>query len=91
MTSRLNISGYDRKFHGALLDAQILSDVYLNLTGGQVKLNLSSEEHEQNKSNKLSQKIDFKVIEAKIDSKDLKAHEDFLKQLSKKIGDKVQW
>ncbi|RZO26831.1 MAG: DNA polymerase III subunit epsilon [SAR86 cluster bacterium] len=91
LTSRLNISGYDRKFHGALLDAQILSDVYLNLTGGQVKLNLSSEEHEQNKSNKLSQKIDFKVIEAKIDSKDLKAHEDFLKQLSKKIGDKVQW
>ena len=91
LTSRLNISGYDRKFHGALLDAQILSDVYLNLTGGQVKLNLSSEEHKQNKINKLGQKIDFKVIEAKIDSKDLKAHEDFLEQISKKIGDKVQW
>ncbi|MBH37192.1 MAG: DNA polymerase III subunit epsilon [Gammaproteobacteria bacterium] len=91
LTSRLNISGYDRKFHGALLDAQILSDVYLNLTGGQVKLNLSSEEHKQNKINKLGQKIDFNVIEAKIDPKDLKAHEDFLEQLSKKIGDKVQW
>ena len=42
LTQRLNITGYDREFHGALLDAQILSDVYLNLTGGQVKLNLST-------------------------------------------------
>ncbi|MCL1066940.1 DNA polymerase III subunit epsilon [Shewanella olleyana] len=32
-----------RTYHGALLDAEILADVYLIMTGGQIKFNLSSE------------------------------------------------
>ena len=41
LSMRLGISGYDRTYHGALLDAQILADTYLNLTGGQVTFDLS--------------------------------------------------
>tara|TARA_B100001287_G_scaffold103924_1_gene87371 strand:- start:2418 stop:3116 length:699 start_codon:yes stop_codon:yes gene_type:complete len=37
LASRFEISGYDRSFHGALLDANILADVYIHLTGGQSK------------------------------------------------------
>ncbi|MGH6991644.1 MAG: DNA polymerase III subunit epsilon, partial [Stellaceae bacterium] len=33
-----------REYHGALLDAQLLAEVYLALTGGQVTLGLESEE-----------------------------------------------
>lgn len=34
----------DRRYHGALLDAEILADVYLAMTGGQVGLSLQAEE-----------------------------------------------
>ena len=48
LSARLGVKGYDRKHHGALLDAQILSDVYLNLTGGQVAFTLSQSTKKQN-------------------------------------------
>jgi DNA polymerase-3 subunit epsilon len=37
LANRFEVSGYDRSFHGALLDANILADVYMHLTGGQSK------------------------------------------------------
>ena len=37
LANRFEVSGYDRSFHGALLDANILADVYVHLTGGQSK------------------------------------------------------
>ena len=38
LVRRYEIPQRDRTFHGALLDAEILSDVYLAMTGGQVSL-----------------------------------------------------
>lgn len=43
LVKRLGIITKDRTFHGALLDAEILADVYLNMTGGQVTLSLSDQ------------------------------------------------
>ena len=42
LANRFNVSGYDRTFHGALLDANILADVYMQLTGGQKKMDFVS-------------------------------------------------
>ena len=42
LCKRYNIDNSQRKLHGALLDAEILADVYLLLTGGQVALNLGA-------------------------------------------------
>lgn len=39
---RYGIDNSHRTLHGALLDAEILADVYLLMTGGQVALNLAS-------------------------------------------------
>jgi len=39
LVRRYEIKGYDRGYHGALLDSKILGDVYLALTGGQSDLN----------------------------------------------------
>ncbi len=41
LTDRYNIQGYDRSYHGALIDSKILGEVYLSMTGGQTDLNLS--------------------------------------------------
>ncbi|OOH92408.1 DNA polymerase III subunit epsilon [Pasteurellaceae bacterium 15-036681] len=46
LCDRLGIDNSKRVLHGALLDAEILADVYLLMTGGQIAL-LGDEEHEQ--------------------------------------------
>ncbi len=38
LVRRLNVGKQDRTFHGALLDSEILAEVYLAMTGGQVLL-----------------------------------------------------
>jgi DNA polymerase-3 subunit epsilon len=43
LCGRYNIDNSQRNLHGALLDAQILLDVYLAMTGGQVTLLLEEE------------------------------------------------
>ena len=41
---RYGIDNSERQLHGALLDAEILADVYLAMTGGQTALSLGAEE-----------------------------------------------
>ncbi|MCG9709341.1 DNA polymerase III subunit epsilon [Pseudoalteromonas shioyasakiensis] len=43
---RYDIDNSKRTLHGALLDSEILADVYLSMTGGQVKLNLNQNKDE---------------------------------------------
>ncbi len=43
---RYNVDNSQRELHGALLDAEILADVYLLLTGGQTTLTLGEAEQE---------------------------------------------
>ena len=40
LCKRYNVDNSQREWHGALLDAEILADVYLAMTGGQVTLEL---------------------------------------------------
>lgn len=43
LCKRYNIDNSQRELHGALLDAEILADVYLLMTGGQVALGLDDD------------------------------------------------
>lgn len=43
LCKRYSIDNSQRQWHGALLDAEILTDVYLSMTGGQVTLDLLNE------------------------------------------------
>ena len=86
---RYEIGGYDRELHGALLDSQILADVYLSMTGGQSNLDFSvmTEEHEmqQNDSlNKSDAELNLKVIE--LTEEENKAHEDYLLRMKEETG-----
>jgi DNA polymerase-3 subunit epsilon len=44
LCGRYDIDNSRREKHGALLDAEILADVYLAMTGGQTSLSLDAEE-----------------------------------------------
>ncbi len=48
LCKRYGISNEHRTLHGALLDSEILAQVYLAMTGGQTKLNLDSNDHSAN-------------------------------------------
>ena len=43
LCKRYNVDNTERELHGALLDARILADVYLAMTGGQTSLSLTSD------------------------------------------------
>lgn len=68
LCKRYEIDNSHRELHGALLDAQILADVYLAMTGGQVSLSLNAEatKRQQKKvaSKKMQQSLDLKVLSA---------------------------
>ncbi len=52
LCKRYSIDNSRRDYHGALLDAQILADVYLAMTGGQAALSLGHETAEQKSAGK---------------------------------------
>lgn len=85
LCKRYSVDNSQRELHGALLDAEILADVYLLLTGGQVTLGLGEETTSNNGTN-TRVKIDanrpgLKVIQANQD--ELAAHERKLDRLDK--------
>jgi len=47
LCKRYDINNAHRELHGALLDSEILADVYLAMTGGQVSLSLNSSGKEE--------------------------------------------
>ncbi|MGS4880361.1 DNA polymerase III subunit epsilon [Photobacterium damselae] len=87
LCSRYGIDNSHRTLHGALLDAEILADVYLMMTGGQTSLQLSSGESSaagaENEIRRLtSGRKALKVIRASAD--EIAAHEDRLDFIGKK-------
>lgn len=49
LCKRYEVDNSQRALHGALLDAEILADVYLAMTGGQTALSLGSETEAENR------------------------------------------
>ena len=74
LTKRFDINNYDRTYHGAMLDTNILADVYFHLTGGQSKFefnnNLSLELDEEGISEEIS-KRDIEIPSFKANSSDV--------------------
>ena len=94
LANRFDISGYDRTFHGALLDANILADVYISLTGGQSKFefdsnNLSNTEKTSSKNTVSREGIELISIEA--NESDLKEHESRLLDIEKRNSVETIW
>lgn len=92
LCARLNISNEHRVLHGALLDAELLADVYIAMTRGQFGLGLDIEEEvEQAQTQKHEKKVfaDLPIIYA--DAEELKAHEAYVQVLEKSSGGPTLW
>ena len=89
LVKRYEIGGYDRELHGALLDSQILGDVYLSMTGGQSDLDFSisttgQEVNENDSSNQINSELNLKVIE--LNEEEKKSHKEYLLRMKEETG-----
>ena len=51
LVKRLGVGKKDRTFHGALLDSEILAEVYLAMTGGQIAMAIDDHDGSNNDTN----------------------------------------
>ncbi|MGD2053239.1 MAG: DNA polymerase III subunit epsilon [Gammaproteobacteria bacterium] len=91
LCKRYDVNNSQRDLHGALLDAEILSDVYLRMTGGQVGLALDSEQATTKDDGVTgipgisSDRPPLRIVSAS--KEELSAHAEFLKRM----GDACLW
>ncbi len=94
LCKRYEIDNSKREHHGALLDAQILLDVYLAMTGGQTLLLLSDEQSGNNQASTEVRKLDPnrpKLPVIKPNSEELEAHFKKLETVDKKSDGNCLW
>jgi len=92
LCDRLEVDNSGRTLHGALLDAELLADVYINMTRGQDALLMDAGSHDE--SGFVSVQVDLRgfvlpVVAA--NAQELAAHEDVMNQLDKSSGGKTLW
>ena len=90
LCKRYMVDNSQREMHGALLDAEILADVYLMLTGGQVSLSLGTDS--ENQASQQIHRLDsnrprLKVIKASVE--EAARHEEKLNEIDKISGRSV--
>ena len=93
LCDRLGVDNSSRTLHGALLDAELLADVYINLTRGQDALLISDEAHDSATGLK-TPAFDLSVLALPVvraDESEHVAHADVLTQIDKASGGKTIW
>ncbi len=97
LCKRYQVDNSQRDLHGALLDAEILADVYLLMTGGQTRLALSTEEQQAGSGKKSDGGIRrlaenrpaLKVIRAS--EEEQRRHDERLQAIDKSSGGECVW
>lgn len=90
LCKRHGIDNSHRTLHGALLDAEILADVYLMMTGGQTDLMLADDSKGEGAAQNMFSisQLDLNALAIqKADSAELEAHQEYLDLLDKKCED----
>jgi DNA polymerase III subunit epsilon len=94
LCKRYGVDNSGRDLHGALLDAQLLAEVFLAMTGGQAELGLSAESAASGAGRKRRKKVSRKglvlVVQRPTDE-ELAAHEAALDRLDKALGGPCLW
>jgi DNA polymerase-3 subunit epsilon len=92
LCDRLGVDNSGRTLHGALLDAELLADVYINLTRGQEALLIEAGADEgQVGSEEAVDLSGFVLPVIQANAQEQAAHEEQLAQLDKASGGKTLW
>ena len=91
LCKRLAVNNAHRTLHGALLDSEILADVYLVMTGGQTDLSLDQDTGEGAVKVDLAGQVDLRQLRAvQANDSEISAHEQWLERL-RKTDDGCAW
>ncbi len=94
---RYFVDNSQRELHGALLDAEILADVYLLMTGGQTNLFAGADDEAEKAEDSLALGVQSGAFEAldlvmvSADQNERRAHEEYLDFLAKQNGSQPVW
>jgi DNA polymerase-3 subunit epsilon len=96
LCGRYDVDNSRRDKHGALLDAEILADVYLAMTGGQRALSLGTEgEMDDGSGHRVQRRAvdrsQVKLVVIRADGDELAAHEARLDAIEKSSGKAPVW
>ena len=94
LCKRYEVDNSQRELHGALLDAEILADVYLRMTGGQTTLGLGAEEDGEQRRETAIRRIEIErgvLTISQVTAEELAAHQRFLARINKASGDRCVW
>ena len=95
LAQRYEIGGYDRSYHGAILDSKILGDVYLAMTGGQSDLFQANAANQKSAvtetKSDVSSKKDAKIVLTSISEDEEKRNLDYLKNMQEETGVEPVW
>lgn len=93
LCDRLGVDNSGRTLHGALLDAELLADVYINLTRGQDALLIIDDAQDSAGGGHFVQ-IDLRSFTLPVlpaNEQEIAAHEEVLVQIDKASGGKTIW
>ena len=93
LCDRLGVDNSGRTLHGALLDAELLADVYIQLTRGQEALLIDLGEGEDEAA-VLTQRIDLRSFDLSVlqaSAHEIAEHEQVLVQIDKSSNGKTVW
>ena len=95
LCDRLGVDNTSRTLHGALLDSELLADVYINLTRGQDALLMADEPAEAATAGAIAiPSVDLSSVKLPVlraNEQELELHLDVLKQMDKSSGGKTAW
>lgn len=93
LCTRYHVDNSKRELHGALLDAEILADVYLHMTGGQSSLSLAGEGDGSGQGAAIRRLAADRVPAPVLapTAAELEAHKAFLQDLTKASGRELDW
>ncbi|MBD8627380.1 MAG: DNA polymerase III subunit epsilon [Massilia sp.] len=91
LCDRYDISNAHRKLHGALLDSELLADVYLAMTRGQNSLTMDVEEETSNDGEALEIVPLGEIIVVTASSDELAEHDTVLAGLDKSVKGNCVW
>jgi DNA polymerase-3 subunit epsilon len=91
LCDRYGVSNSHRKLHGALLDAELLADVYLSMTRGQNSLGMDVEEEVVAGAELLAPVPLAEIIFVPASAEELAAHEATLAGLDKAVKGQCIW
>ena len=92
LCARLEVDNSGRTLHGALLDAELLADVYINMTRGQDALLMESASTEDKSVQVVMADLSrFSLPVVAANALELASHDDVLTQIDKSSGSKTVW